>query len=464
MGKLPLKTALLLAVVLTAGCVTPGSTTAPSAAPAVGRPAVVQPAAGPRMPAPPVPSDGSQAAAMQEVMSELQQLGALDPGARDRLMANLQQTDPALWPAIMQHFRAAAAYRNRVQAGGAAPDATQAAASAAFAGQFQPPARSNQLMPGQQNAMAGQNTMAGQTPTEVNRLPVASNRMEAPSNAPLADYPRTTAAELIPQQNAPPRTADERNASGSNSGGVVGVSYEATGDEAWRNELRKTISALESQVVGSPQTPEEISQHARLRILYMLADRRDEAVRPIPEIPPAMQDFWSKQVFGMSTWLDTRKTSDATNRAAETKWILNEALQRLGESAPLVVRNLAFCKAVRSYGRTTEFKKYEFVPNQEVLLYAEVENFSSVATDKGYHTSLRSSYQILDSRGQRVMDHDFTTTDDRCDNLRRDFFINYQFRLPKRIYPGKHTLQLTIEDVKNKKIGQTSIEFTIKGS
>ena len=32
----------------------------------------------------------------------------------------------------------------------------------------------------------------------------------------------------------------------------------------------------------------------------------------------------------------------------------------------------------------------------------------------------------------------------------------------KRAYDGEHTLQLTIEDLKAKKIGQSSIKFTIK--
>ena len=66
---------------------------------------------------------------------------ALDPAARDSLMADLKQTDPALWPLMMQQFRAYAAYRrqaeqrdkaaaeqNRPTAVAAAPQAVAAAA------------------------------------------------------------------------------------------------------------------------------------------------------------------------------------------------------------------------------------------------------------------------------------------------------------------------------------------------
>ena len=46
-------------------------------------------------------------------MSELQQFGALDPAAQDKLMADLKQVDPSLWPMVLQTFRAEAAYKRR---------------------------------------------------------------------------------------------------------------------------------------------------------------------------------------------------------------------------------------------------------------------------------------------------------------------------------------------------------------
>jgi hypothetical protein len=119
---------------------------------------------------------------------------------------------------------------------------------------------------------------------------------------------------------------------------------------------------------------------------------------------------------------------------------------------------------VQSYGCYTPFKKYEFLPDQEVLLYAEVENFGIESTPKGYHTALRSSYQILDKSGQRIADRAMSTTEEYCQNPRRDFFIGYQLRMPARINPGTYTLQLTIEDLKSQKVGQASVELTIKGS
>ena len=138
---------------------------------------------------------------------------------------------------------------------------------------------------------------------------------------------------------------------------------------------------------------------------------------------------------------------------------------RLGETAPLVVHNMAFCTAVQGFGATTPFKKAEFPPGQEVVLYTEVENYTVEPMPRGFHTALRSSYQIFDARGQRIADQELPSCEEYCQSPRHDFFVAYKLFLPKRIYNGKHTLQLTIEDLKSHKVGQSSIELTIvKGS
>ena len=219
---------------------------------------------------------------------------------------------------------------------------------------------------------------------------------------------------------------------------------------------------MEAAAPGNPKTADELAQQARLRMLYVLAGRRDDALKPIPSAPPAMQEFWTKELYGLAMLLDSDKTPDPTRRAAESKQVFSEALSRLGETAPLVVRNLSFCTAIQSYGCYTPFKKCEFTPDQEALLYAEMDNFATESTPKGYHTQLRSSYQILDSAGQRIADHTFSTTEEYCQNARRDFFIGYHLRMPKHVNPGKYTLQMTIEDLQSQKVGQSIIEFTIK--
>src|SRR3972149_753083 len=121
MSRMPLLIGLLLAGMILGGCATSPWTTGQNSAGGWVKPSFTKPTTAPTTSAKPnvqnptVPPANNQAnsQAMQEVMEELRQLGTLDPAAQNNLMEDLKQTDPALWPLVMQQFRAAVAYKRR---------------------------------------------------------------------------------------------------------------------------------------------------------------------------------------------------------------------------------------------------------------------------------------------------------------------------------------------------------------
>ena len=347
---------------------------------------------------------------MQDVMTELRELGAVDPAAQNRLLSDLHQSDPSLWPLVVRQSRAATAYRRQ---------ALERTGTAAVA----------------------------------ERLPAVDDVAVTPPEASPETYPYSPE---VPVELPPPvdRPAEQ----------VFHASYTAQVAGHWQQQLAGAIDALEAELPEYPTTAAERAQHARLRMLYAAAGRREDAVRPVPATPPAAQQFLSKELEGLTAWLDVEQTPDAARRADAAKPALAQALSKLAEAAPLVIHNLAFCTEVRSYGCIKRFEKHEFYPHQEVLLYAEVENFASEPTPNGYHTSLGSTYRILDQQGHCVDEHTFAATEEHCDNVRRDFFIGYHLHLPKEIGPGRYTLRLSIEDLKNHKVAEASIAFDIKES
>ena len=371
-------------------------------------------------------------------MAELRQLGAIDPAAQDQLLEDLRRSDPAIWPLVIQQCRSTLAYRRRAM-------------------------EQNGIGDGGGRRTPGEAWHRRRRKENIRRPPPRPPTRRIPGGAGVR---LPAAAGQPPYQSAGGTPAPQAQGSLPPSSQVVQASYAAPAAPAagnWRGQLAAAIDAMEAETPRNPSTPAEVAQQARLRMLYAAAGRREDAARPIPGAPPATQQFVSKELDGLGTWLDVERTPDAARRAAETKPVLAEALGKLAESAPLTVRNLAFCTEVLSFGCAKRFDKYEFAANQEVLLYAEVENFASEPTPKGYHTSLRSSYQILDGRGGRVAEHTFAPTEEYCQNLRRDFFIGYHLRLPKQLAPGKYTLRLSIEDLKCRKTGQASVEFEVKG-
>lgn len=410
---------------------------------------------------------------LKQMMAELQQVGALDPEAQARLMTDLQQTDPALWPLMVRQFRAALAYRQRSSAPGQA--------SGSLSEATQPPAAISG-----QTAEAGAGNGPWPSTSHISGVP-------QPAGPVWGDSPQGLASvEHAYYQPGGVRQASYQ-ASGSGTAGAQGMaSVQAqtgaqiqlpTGaleqaavaprapqqsakpqdrQDDWRTPLTSAILALESALHGRGNETEDLADQARLRLLCLVAGQREEALRPIAGAKPAVQDFWIKQLYGLGTWLAVEREPDESRRAGEAKQTLGEAVVRLGELAPLVVRNLAFCTEIQSFGCNTPFPNYEFAPGQAVLLYAEVDNFTSEPTPKGYHTALRSRYRIFDSQGRCVEDQDFTLTEEYCRNRRRDFFIGYHLGLPGQLAPGRYTLELTIEDLKSNKVGQSPIEFSIR--
>jgi hypothetical protein len=241
---------------------------------------------------------------------------------------------------------------------------------------------------------------------------------------------------------------------------------------AWEGSLAATIRSLESQTRQAPKKPGDLSTHAKLRLLYLAAGRRDEAIAPLPYVKPGdeqlatHQEFLQSQMFGLSAYLrhedDPRtpanvKLTDATAR-------LREAVDSLSQLGSLTVSSVNLCQQVDDFGVYTPFPADQLQPGVQVMLYGEVENFTSQPNTKGdlFKTALKSSYQIFDAQGREVAKGSFKTITDNCRNRRRDFFVRYFLDLPERMYPGEHTLTLTVEDTLGQAIGQGTYQFTVR--
>uniref|UniRef100_A0A7C2JWK0 GWxTD domain-containing protein n=1 Tax=Schlesneria paludicola TaxID=360056 RepID=A0A7C2JWK0_9PLAN len=237
----------------------------------------------------------------------------------------------------------------------------------------------------------------------------------------------------------------------------------------WLEELERTTAFLEREVAAiQPGTTAEeqaayVRKHVALRMLYLMGNHQERALTTIPGLPPAEQEFWQQLFWGMSNALDTEHIPQPKDRATQTIAQLNAAMRRLQEQADLQIRNVAFCRQILYFGNYERFPRDEFRPGQEVLLYAEIDNFKSEPTADGqYRTLLRSTLEILSPSGELRKVIDFPATEDLCRNYRRDYFHNYQFVIPDRLPLGPHTLKLTVFDELSGKMCSYSANFVVK--
>ncbi len=237
----------------------------------------------------------------------------------------------------------------------------------------------------------------------------------------------------------------------------------------WQSEVNQLIARAEGELKDmSPGSSvaaqaEYRRRQVHLRLLYLVAQRPEQALTAIPGLEAAEQEYWQQLCWAASNSLDAEQFPLPRDRASQAIAPLNTALRRLREQADLSIKNTAFCEQISYFGNYQKFARDEFTPGQEVLLYAEIENFNTEQTPDGEHrTLLRSVIDIIGANGQTRWHKTFAATEDRCRNPRRDYFHNYQFTIPDRLPLGAHTLKLTVVDDLSGKQASYSLRFLVK--
>lgn len=376
--------------------------------------------------------------ALAGVLDELQDIGAIDPAAQRELMDDLKRAKPEHYPLYVNQFRAALAYRNQLAA-------------------RQPRTEPSELLGEATHGDDRRPVGVAQPPTAEARAVAASAPSSAPMIRPLPPAPGLDRAQLS-LANAMRVNGERQEISDAQLRPAI-----ATSDPAdWRARLDGAIEALRASAPEQPQSTADVHQHFRLRVLQLLAGDQDDALRPVPGATLAQQDYWAKQLYAVSTFLDDQTNQDVKQRAAAALTHLDEARDRLSEQAALQVRNLEIVESVDGFGEYQLRERRQFRPGDQVTLYAEVENFTSTSTEKGHRTLLGTSYHLLDQTGQTIDGGQFPDVEDHCQSRRRDFHMQYGIALPRDIGAGEYELRLTVTDTLSNKLGQASTSLTVK--
>lgn len=230
----------------------------------------------------------------------------------------------------------------------------------------------------------------------------------------------------------------------------------------WRQHIAAAMSQLEQQA-ASVGPEEQVHRQMVDRLLHLSLGDIEAASEPIDGLQTNGQDFIRHSL--KSLYEVTNPTGNPVEIKRYTLAMLSQrqALSHLAAVSNLEVRNATFCTEVDGFGVVSKFPQYAFKPDQELLLYCELDNFVSTHTDgKGYETQLQGSYEIVDSGGRRIADQVLPMDSHLCKNQRRDYFIAYRIYMPQKIELGKYQLKLTVEDMKGRKFGQATLDFQIQ--
>lgn len=381
-----------------------------------------------------------QEIALNELVAETRSSTPLDPAAEYQLRSELRQARQDEWPLVVKQFRSALAYSQQLAAREGRP--------------------TNAQLPASHAAKPTVSTHGFDVPEE--RTVESHHQQASLPNPPihLASHtePLPTRGTTVANRSAEAITTSMPHP--SESALAVGEVTQASYVDS-QAQLMAAIEIMQQEVKSHPGSTDELQEHMKLRMLQLMAGRENDSLAPMPGASPTEQDYWSKQLFALSTYFDTARQPDTKQRAAGALVHLDAARAKLAEIASLQVRNLTFVDRIDGFGLYEPHAVTKFKPGDQVTLYAEVDNFRSESTKEGYRTTLATSYEVVDPQGRRVDGAQFPEVEDICRNQRHDFHMQYGVALPTRIYPGTYEMRLIITDQLSNKIGQASVSFEI---
>ena len=130
--------------------------------------------------------------------------------------------------------------------------------------------------------------------------------------------------------------------------------------------------------------------------------------------------------------------------------------------ANLVIGKMCFAQLIQKFGVYQAWDEdHLFRPNERMLIYAEVQNFTNMRVDKSssYEVRLSINLEIRDSRNARVaVDGFLRMGQSHCP--RRDYFNWYGINVPE-CPPGMYTLKVTVKDVPTGRMAVRSLDFQV---
>jgi hypothetical protein len=417
--------------------------------------------------------------ALAGVLDELEAIRAIDPAAQQEVMADLKAAKPEHYQYIVGQYKAALAYRQQFAQRRLRDDSPLASAQSEPT--YRPPTtpastptpRSIPSLEQQRATAARIAALTTPAPTATvlapprdSTSPFSTASLQMPGVPPLTPATALAAGGFDPQL---------QQASLHQAMSPQGPLHQAMSPPAaliapppvagdWQNQLNAAIAELQRTVSPQPASIAEVHEHFRLRTMLLLAGRQEEAFLPIPGASPAQQEYWSKQLFAMSAYLNSGGQLDDKRRAAAALVHLDDARASLAELATLQVRNLVIVSEIDGFGAYTPVADPKFKPEAHVGLYAEVECFTSAATSDGHKTQLSTSYRVVDASGRQIDAKPFPDILDVCRSRRRDLNVEYGLYLPTHISPGMYQVELTVTDLQSGKIAQSAVPLEVIGT
>ena len=168
------------------------------------------------------------------------------------------------------------------------------------------------------------------------------------------------------------------------------------------------------------------------------------ADRPMPNYAVAQAPGNQRQVLNQSG-ADTMQVVDPPVLHAPPSGVGLEP--RNGGPRELSIPDIRICRQVRGFDDVVAFDPQKLRQGQPILIYAELEDFHSVSTTRGYRTLTLSTLEVRTSDGEVLARQPLGTAVDLADTPRREFFLTHQLTIPDDLPAGEYVFGLCVDDL-----------------
>ncbi len=231
----------------------------------------------------------------------------------------------------------------------------------------------------------------------------------------------------------------------------------------FRQKLSELRSALKVELADQTNTADRKKSLQLAQQIVVLLENKDAAV-------PAVAGYLEPQISAIETLLNDSGATDMASfgrKAGETLGHLRAAEAALQAAAGLKIQNANFCTEVLGFGQFRECKSISFIPQQQVLIYCEVENHVSKVRNENsqinHFTRLQTALTICNANKVVMQQIDFPTVEDVARSARRDFYLYVPFTIGN-LPPGNYSLYLTVTDLEGNKTTTLDppLEFSVR--
>jgi len=206
--------------------------------------------------------------------------------------------------------------------------------------------------------------------------------------------------------------------------------------------------------------PKNLSAHLDLQLLHLLLGHATPQMDSIAPLAAEDRELIAAVLDGINNFRATTRSEFGGLLGRKIKPLL-EMVDRLRAQSDLRVANLALCFRVDGFGNYEPVTHFTANREYPLILYCEIENFSShLNGNKYWETNLTQECLLYNASGQRIWEDKRTAIADSCRNRRRDFFVVKMIRIPP-LTAGQYSLKVTITDPASNRGTQATLPIQI---